>query len=316
MSEILVSALIMAGGLLGRILPFMILGVIAAEFVIALGFVNKLSFMARPITRFSHLRQECGVSFLVAFGSPVAGYAMLAKYHEEGLISKKELLLAAMINSFPGVLLHWRGMLPVLIPLLGTIGLVYFIFFVLIGLVKTALLMVVSRILLPARPTSKLPSENKPRPPFKEAFTQSLRASRRILKRMVLITIPTMLVISILIKAGVFSGLTAYLSDISAYLPIPANGLSIVAAAFGHPTVAYTVAGNLLAAGEITAKGIILSLLIGSVLASGISIFRETMPYFVSIFGPKYGIQLTLISSSIRNVVAIVFIVILAVVWQ
>jgi len=190
MSEILVSALIMAGGLLGRILPFMILGVITAEFVIALGFVNKLSFLARPITRFSHLRQECGVSFLVAFGSPVAGYAMLAKYHEEGLISKKELLLAAMINSFPGVLLHWRGMLPVLIPLLGTIGLVYFIFFVLIGLVKTALLMVVSRILLPARPTSKLPSEKKPRPPFKEAFTQSLRSSRRILKRMVLITHP------------------------------------------------------------------------------------------------------------------------------
>jgi len=106
------------------------------------------------------------------------------------------------------------------------------------------------------------------------------------------------------------------LSDISAYLPIPANGLSIVAAAFGHPTVAYTVAGNLLAAGEITAKGIILSLLIGSVLASGISVFRETMPYFVSIFGPKYGIQLTLLSSSIRSVVAIVFIVILAVVWQ
>jgi hypothetical protein len=316
MGETLLSALVLAGGLLGRLIPFMILGVIAAEFIIALGFVNKLSFLARPITRFSHLKQDCGVSFLVAFGSPVAAYAMLAKYHEEGLISKRELLLAAMINSFPGVLLHWRGMLPVIIPLLGTIGLVYFGLFVLIGLVKTALLMVISRILLPAHPAPKLSPENKPRPPLKEAFIQSLKSSRHILKRMVLITVPTMLVISILIKTGVFNGLTSYLSGISAYLPIPASGLSIIVAMFGHPTAAYTVASNLLAAGEIAAKGIILSLFIGSVLSSGISMFRETIPYFVSIFGPKYGIQLTLLSSSIRSGIAIILVVILAIFWQ
>ena len=316
MSEILLSALVLAGGLLGRLLPFMILGVITAELIIALGFVNKLSFVARPITRFSHLKHECGVSFLMAFGSPAAANAMLAKYHDEGLISKKEMFLASMINYFPGILLHWRIMLPVLIPLLGTIGLVYFLLIVLIGIVKTALLMVASRILLPARPEPKLSLETKTRPPLKEAFIQSLKSSRNTIKRMVAITVPTMLVISILIEAGVFDSLASYLSGISAYLPIPTSGLAIIASMFGHAIAAFTVASNLLAVGEITAKGIILSLLIGSVLSSIVFMFRVSMPYYVGIFGPKTGLQLMLLSSAIRSGIVIIFVVILAIFWQ
>ena len=311
----MLGALALAGELLGRTLPFMILGVIAAEMIISMGFVNKLSFIARPITRFSHLKQECGVSFLMAFGSPSAANAMLAKYREDGLISKKEMFLASMINYFPGVLLHWRIMLPLLIPLLGTIGLVYFLLIVLIGIIKTSLLMVASRFLLPASPAPKLTLETKPRPPFKEAFIQSLRSSRGTIKRMVVITVPTMLVISILIKAGVFESMASYLSGVSAYLPIPANGLAIIASMFGHAIAAFTVASNLLAVGEITARDVILSLLIGSVLSSIVFMLRISMPHYVGIFGPKTGIQLMLISSTIRSAITIVLIVILALFW-
>jgi hypothetical protein len=315
MSEILLSALVLAGGLLGRVLPFMILGVIAAELIIALGFVNKLSFIARPITRFSHLKHECGVSFLMAFGSPVAANAMLANYREEGLISKKEMFLASMMNSFPVHLTEWRYMLPPLISLLGTIGLVYFLFFILIGIVKTALVMIASRFLLPARPEQKLSLETKSRPSLKEAFKQSLKSSQRILKRMVIIIIPTMLVISVLIEVGVFDSLASYLSGVSAYLPIPASGLGIIAVMPGHSIAAYTVASNLLAVGEITARGIILSLLIGSVLTGITSMFRYQIPIYVGIFGPKTGTQLVLLSSAIRSVIVIVLVVILAVFW-
>jgi len=315
MSETLLGALALAGELLGRTLPFMILGVITAEMIMSMGFVNKLSFIARPITRFSHLKQECGVSFLMAFGSPSAANAMLAKYREDGLISKKEMFLASMINYFPGVLLHWRIMLPLLIPLLGTIGLVYFLLIVLIGLVKTVILMVVSRFLLPACPAPKLTLETKPRPPFKEAFVRSLRSSRGTIKRMVVITVPTMLVISILIKTGVFESMASYLSGVSVYLPIPTNGLAIVASMFGHAIAAFTVASNLLAVGEITARDVILSLLIGSVLSSIVFMLRISMPHYIGIFGPKTGIQLMLISSTIRSAITIVLIVILALFW-
>jgi hypothetical protein len=315
MIETLLSALVLAGGLLGRVLPFMIMGVIVAELIVTLGFVNKMSFVAQPITRFSHLKHECGVSFLMAFGSLTAANAMLAQYREKGLISKREMFLAAMINSFPGILMHWQSMLPALLPLLGTIGLVYFLILVLIGIVKTALVMVASRFLLPARPEQKLSLETKSRPPLKEAFMQSLKSSRRIIKRMVIITVPTMLIMSILIKLGVFDSLASYLSGVSVYLPVPVGGLGIIAAMFGHHIAAYTVASNLLATGEIAARGIILSLLIGSVLTSIISMFRYQIPHYVGIYGLKTGIQLMLLSSTIRSVIIIVFIVILARFW-
>ena len=315
MIETLLGALVLAGGLLRSILPLMILGVIAAELIVTLGFVNKLSFIARPITNFSHLQHECGMSFLVAFGSPIAANAMLAQYHEKGMIGKKEMFLASLLNSFPSVLLHWRSMLPPLIPLLGTIGLVYFILFVLAGLVKTTLVMIAGRFLLPTRPAPRLSLETKTRPPLKEAFKQSLKSSWKISRRMIVITVPTMLAVSILIKVGVFDSLASHLGSISAFLPIPVSGMGIIVSMFGHPIAAYSVASNLLAVGEISAKGVVLSLLIGGIFANAVFLLRSSIPNFIGIFGLKTGVQITLLSAAIWNSIIIVFIVILAIFW-
>jgi len=51
-------------GFLAQTLPFMIVGVIFAEFIIALNIVDKISFLAGPLTRFAHLSEECGASFM------------------------------------------------------------------------------------------------------------------------------------------------------------------------------------------------------------------------------------------------------------
>jgi hypothetical protein len=315
MTEILLDSAILAGELLCRTLPFMILGVLVAELIVALGVVDKISFIARPITDFSHLRRECGASFLLAFGSPSAANAMLAQYRKKGFISKREMFLASIINSFPAILMHWRSMLPPLIPLLGIIGLAYFLILALTGLVKTALLMVASRFLLKNRDDCELALEERKRLPLNEAFKESWQVSKGTIKRMLLITVPTMFVVCILIKVGAFEALSAYLSGMSAYLPIPPSGLGIIAAQFGHSIAAYTVASGLLAAGEITGKEIILTLLVGSVLTSIVSMFRSTMPYYVGIFGLRTGLELMVLSSAIRNIIVIVFIVILALFW-
>jgi hypothetical protein len=315
MNEILLSALVLAVGLLGRILPIMIIGVIAAELIVALGYVNKISFLARPITNFSHLRHECGVSLLVAFGSAMAANAMLAKYYEEGLISKREMFIASLLNTFPGGLQQWRSSLPAVISLLGVTGLFYFFIIILVGLTKTALLMVAGRLLLPKRPKQQLSLEMEPRPPLKDAFIRSLKSSRRTIKRMLTITVPTILIMSILIQLGVFNSLAAYLSGVSAYLPVPASGLSIIASMFGNAIAAFSVASNLLATGEITAKGVILSLLIGTIFSATLYAFRASLPRHISIFGPKTGVQIILLSSAIRSVIVIIFVVIMAMFW-
>lgn len=293
----------------------MILGVIAAELIVILGFVDKLSFIARPITKFSHLKSECGTSFLMAFGSPMAANAMLAQYKEKGMISKKEMFLGSLLNSFPSVLLHWRSMLPPLIPLLGTIGLIYFILFVLAGLIKTILLMIASRFMLPVRPALIISLEKKPRIPLREAFKKSLKSSWKIIRRMIAITVPTMLVVSILIKLGIFDTLASYLGGVGAFLPIPISGMGIIVSMFGHPIAAYSVAANLLAVGDISAKGVILSLLIGGIFANAVFLLRSSIPNYIGIFGPKNGILITVLSSAIWNSIIIIFIVILSIFW-
>ncbi|MEW6425608.1 MAG: hypothetical protein AB1523_12875 [Bacillota bacterium] len=173
MTEVLSSAFLTSGKLLLRTLPVIILGVILGEFLISLKLVEKLSFLAKPITNFSHLRHECGISFITAFASPAAANSMLARY----------------------------------------------------------------------------------------------------------------------------------------------QGLGIVAAQLGHSNAAYAVASGLLSSGEISAKGVVLSLLAGDVLSGIAMMFRYLMPYYVGIFGLRTGLELMGISVTIRNGIVIAFILVLALFW-
>jgi len=54
------------------------------------GFTKSVSF-ASPLTRFAHLREECSISFITAFGSPAASNSMLKKLYDDGLIERKRL---------------------------------------------------------------------------------------------------------------------------------------------------------------------------------------------------------------------------------
>ncbi|MEW6102233.1 MAG: nucleoside recognition domain-containing protein [bacterium] len=305
----------MAGWLLLKTVPIIILGVILAEFIVSLGWVDRLSFLARPITRFSHLQDECGIIFLSAFASPTSANSMLANYYNKGVIEKKELFLAAMINTFPAILMHWRSMLPILLPLLGLAGLLYFLILVLVALVKTSLLMIVARLILKKRAASKTSIEKKKILPLKEAFCTALKNSNYTIKRIIMVIIPTLILSCLLIELGVFERLSHLLKGVILYFPIPSEGLGIVAAFLAHSNAAYTVAGSLLSAGELTQKGVVLSLLIGSVLSSVVMVFQYIMPYYIGIFGPKIGLQLVGISEIIRNGITIIFIFGLAIFW-
>lgn len=317
-TEVLSSAFLTSGKLLLRTLPVIILGVILGEFLTSLKLVEKLSFLAKPITNFSHLRHECGITFITAFASPTAANSMLARYYDRGLIKKKELFLASMLNSFPAIVMHWKYMLPVLLPLLGRVGLLYFSLLVLVGLVQTGLLMIVSRLILKGGSEQEIAialENDVSRPSLKEALKLSLKSSRNTIKKIVKVIIPSQIVTCILIELGVFEKIASSLSGITSYFPIPPEGLGIVAAQLGHSNAAYAVASGLLSSGEISEKGVVLSLLAGDVLSAIVVMFRYLMPYYVGIFGLRTGLELMCISVTIRNGIVVVFILVLALFW-
>ncbi|WP_456486723.1 nucleoside recognition domain-containing protein [Candidatus Alkanophaga liquidiphilum] len=315
--SVLLGSSILASKLLLKTLPFMLVGVILAEFIVALGVVEKLSWLAKPITNFSHLREECGVSFLLAFISPTAANAMLADYYEKGFIEKRELFIAAMINSFPAVVMHWRYLLPIVVPLLGIAGVIYFGMLMLVGLLKTTLLMLVGRFVLEgsgASPKSDARTGAK-RPTLPEAFHKSLHSSKPVMKRIVAITVPTMFVVCLLIEVGAFDALSSLLSGVTSLLPVPPDALGVIAAHLGHHTAACTVASGLLAAGRLSVRDVVITLLFGNVLASITTALRFFAPHYVSIFGPREGLELMTVSTAIRDGITLVLIAALMLLW-
>ncbi|PKP54432.1 MAG: nucleoside recognition protein, partial [Candidatus Altiarchaeales archaeon HGW-Altiarchaeales-3] len=301
------DALISALRYLLMVVPFIIIGVVLAELIIALKFVNKIVWITKPITRFGHLRKECGITFLTAFASPAAANSMLMDLYTKKLIERRELIISSLVNSFPAILMHWKYILPAIVPLLGVTGLIYAILILIIGFIKTLVILIIGRILLPARCDEAEPKKEK-RPPIKEAFKISIKNSKKMIKRILIMIIPITFIVFILIDIGVFDIFAGYLSGVTRYFPIPVEGLGVIAAQFAKSIAAWTIAGNLLSEGVLTSKEVILTLLFGSILVTVME-FKHSIPYYLGIFGAKLGTQLVIISIILRIIITILMII-------
>ncbi len=312
-ASILIQSAATSFGLLSKSLPPIVLGLVLAELIVVLNAAEKIAFMARPITRFSHLSDAAGASFMMAFFSAASANSMLAGYYNDRIIEKRELFVASLVNSFPATTMHWRSLLPVLIPLLGFTGLVYFSLLMLVGLLKTGLVMVVGRLLLDSKTNGsafssaledlRAEKDSPNRPPLKEALKIGARAARPKVARVAKMTTTMMFLVSVLIEVGAFDLLSLHLSGIRSYLPLPAAGLSIIAAQFAGYVAAYTVAGGLLAAGELSGKEVVVTLMIGNVITSAAWAFRWLIPSHAGIFGPRIGTELVVFSTGLRDVI-------------
>lgn len=295
------------------IIPVMVIGVVAAEFLVEIGWIHKIGFIASPLTRFAHLREECSISFITAFGSPAASNSMLKKLYDDGLIERKELIVASLINSFPAIIMHWRTLLPIFIPLLGMAGMIYLGILTAVGLLRTFVTLLIGHFLLNKKQYS--PNKTIYQPPlFLNAFKISIKKSKKTIFRIITMTIPVTVLVFVLIDAGFFDVLADFLKEHAVFVPVPGEALPIIAAQFTTNIAAYTIAGNLLSAGILSTREIVLSLLVGKILSSIVSI-RILIPYYIGIFGSKLGSQIMIYSAILREGILVVATVILAFSW-
>lgn len=300
----LTNALSLSIDYLAYIVPYMIVGVILAELFVELGWIEKIGFLVLPLTKFAHLRNECGVSFLTAFASPAAANASLKHLYDEELIDERELIISSILNSFPSIIMHWRTLLPVLVPLLGVTGLIYIGLLTLVGFIKTTIVLFMGHFMLDEKPDN--PNiEQTSRSSFPDAFRLSIGRSKKTLGRILGVMIPTTIVVFILIDMGLFDALATHLQAISEYLPVPASGLPIIAAQFASKIAAYTIAGNMLTEGILSSRDIVVTLLVGKILSS-ITTIRILAPYYMGIFGPRLGLKVMLLSALLREGILIV----------
>lgn len=312
MYESIIQTVVLAADLLGETVPMMIIGVFLAEVLVALNIAGRIAAISRPLTSFACLKEECGTSFLMAFVSPPAANSMLVDYHTKEIITQKELIIAAAMNSFPTVVMHWRYLLPVYIPLLGIPGLIYFGLLMLVGLAKTAFVMVLGRVILtPTSCTQVIPAEG-PAVTLQEALRTACTSSKKILVRLLSITVPTIVIVAFLINAGVFDRLAGMMQGAGAIFPVPPEGFAIIAAQFGSFVAGASVASALLAAGDMTWQQIVLTLLVGNVLTSVTRSIRWLGSSYVAIFGMRTGTEIMLVSTVLRNGIMACLVAVLA----
>lgn len=109
------------------LVPAIVIDVTLANIAVELGILGYISAATRPITRAAHLPNEAVSAVLPCLASPAAGYSMLAEFRERGSLDDRQILIAVVINTFPGAFSHlFSHYVPVVIPILGLdAGLLY-----------------------------------------------------------------------------------------------------------------------------------------------------------------------------------------------
>lgn len=292
---------------------------LVTELLLQFGILKKLEFMGRPLVKLAHLPHESVISFITAFGSPLAANTMLAKLVQEAIISTKEAFLSAMLNGIPTYIKEtFTYQFAVIMPALGPkIGTVYLVTFLLAGVVKSAFVILVGRTTLKKKgKLEKVPVyEDCERPIFKTILPNAFKKQTRIFCRISLIFILVTFIVAGLINSGSIEAVKKYISPITRALNLPEEAVIPITTFALSPLVGASGIGALLQTGKITEKEGIIIALLGGLLALPVYALRHSLAYYASIFGFRLGMTILITSIGIgmfvRGTVLLLFLLII-----
>ncbi|MFH1739388.1 MAG: hypothetical protein ABIH23_10310, partial [bacterium] len=194
---------------------------------------------------------------------------------------------------------------PVLVPLMGVLGVIYYGLVLLAELVRSIILLAIGSVILPRLDIGQVrfqESSCSQRPTIGQALINSLRDARKTVPRILTTMVPVTFVVFVLIGLGIFEYAAAHLGVVARFFPIPIESLPIVATRLVSPVGAYTVAGSLLAKGVLEGKDVVMALLVATLLST-VPNLRYLVPYYFGIFGPTIGTQIIIVSTLLRVLV-------------
>ena len=287
-----------------RLLLVMSLGLLVANLLEALHWTRMVARISSPIVRMANLSEAAAASFSLAFFSPSAANAMLAENHENGLLSRKELILANLFNSSPSYLVHLPSVFSLMFAFLGKYALIYVGLTFLAATLRTLVTLVAGRIILP--PLSAGSAASRPLPPRGKTWKETVRATlfkfRRRISRLILFTIPVYCLVFAMQQAGWLTRAEQFLADHAGLLSfLDPQSFGIVALSFmAESNLALSAAAPLLESGALTPHQVILALLIGNILSSPIRAFRHQLPAYAGYFKPALASEMVAISQCCR----------------
>ncbi|WP_028579807.1 membrane protein [Desulfogranum japonicum] len=287
-----------------RLLLFISVGLLVANFIEALNWTRKIAVVAKPLTRFGHLSAITGASFSMAFFSGVAANTMLSEGYEQNKLSKKELVLANLFNSLPTYFLHLPTTFFITAPLIKGAAVIYVGLTFGAAILRTLAITLLAHFLLPIPVEQPKALQEKRTTTMQQALMNTWKRFTKRIQKIARFTVPIYILFYFLNKFGLFDYIEQFISMHFTWLSwLSPKAISIVvlhvAAEFSAGLAA---AGAMLADGSMSTREVILALLVGNILSSPVRAIRHQFPYYAGIFKPALASQLILFSQSFRTI--------------
>ncbi len=277
-----------------RLAFFISIGLFVGQIIEGLGWTDRLSLLARPFMRWAHMSHRMGAAFTTAFVSGTASLSMLMEFHREGGLTRRELTLTVLLNTFPSFFLHLPTTFFVLIPLVGRAGLLYLLLVFSAAVIRLLAALAASRVLLPPTPGNHAPNKREGRAlEWPRVMKESASKFRVRIFRILMIVLPVYIIVVIASDAGLFAWLRHIMAErfTSTFIPIEAFSV-VLFSLVAEFTSGYAAAGAMLESGALTVSQTVLALLLGNILAAPVRALRHQLPYYMGIFTPKTGLAL------------------------
>ena len=287
-----------------RITFFISIGLIIADCIESLNWTHRLVTLARPLIKLGRLSPITGASFSVAFFSGVSANSMLAEAFDTNKINKPELVLANLFNSLPRFFLHLPTVFFLTAPRIKGAAVLYVGLTFAAAVIQTFLVVLSGRLVMPVNTEPVIfKTAEKKRPSWKEVADKSLMRLKKRLPKLLKFMIPVYILFFILNRYGLFSQLEQLIATKIWFLNwLSPQGLSIVIL---HVTTEFSAglaaASVLLAENSLSAREVVLALLVGNILAAPIRAVRHQLPYYTGIYNPGIALQLVAISQFVRG---------------
>lgn len=291
---------------LARLICGLALGLLLANLLEALRWTDRLAKLARPLARLAHLGPAAASAFALAFVSPAAANGLLSEKLAQSELGERELMLANLFNSLPAWLAHTPTIFLLTWPVLGVAAIFYVGATLLAALGRTIFTIFLSRLLLPPELPQHHAVESETRLPFGQRLVAAFaKAWRRFLKRMPRLAIATSLVyllMWLLREYGAFQAMEAWLASHLGWLAIikpQAMGI-IVLQLFAEMGATLGAAGAALQDASLSAKDVVVAMLVGNVLSTPLRAIRHQLPAYAGFFRPALAVKLVLANQSLR----------------
>ena len=271
----------------------------------------RLGRLFSPFLRFGHLKEPSALAFTTAFFSAAAATSVLMNAHKDGVISRRELVISALILTFPAFFAHFPSLFFTITPLVGVLGIYYLGILFAGDILRTGAYLVYGRLTLPPyQPRALEPASQHAT--WKEIWQATMGKFFTRLYTILVITIPVFVGVFLAQEGGLFTWLNGQLTHLLKGTQIPVEAVSILIFSLAaEATGGFAAAGALLAGQALSPAAILFTLILGTIISSPMRAIRHQMPFYLGVYTPSLGLRLMILSQLFRTLSLLPFLILI-----